>query len=231
MTLRDRLPRGQTLTAILLLIVVLLVGWLAIDQATTRQSLEQAEGSLQLAEDNAADLARQIREACEREGVVARELGSDMCRRAQQIEQAPAETVPGPPGPPGPQGIPGIQGPRGERGPLGPVGAQGPQGIGGQDGTPGSPGAQGVSGLSGAQGPEGPQGESGPAGPAGPAGAAGPTGPQGPAGPEGPEGPAGPTCPDGSILTQVWLRTGESGQPFIPHEAWVCIIDSAPELD
>ena len=219
MTLRDRLPRGQTLTAILLLIVVLLVGWLAIDQALTRQSLQQAEGSLQLAEDNAADLARQIREACDREGVVARELGSDMCRRAQQIERAPAETVPGPPGP---QGIPGIQGPRGERGPLGPVGPQGPQGVGGQDGTPGSPGSQGVSGLSGAQGPEGPQGEAGPAGPQGSAGSTGPTGPQGPAGPA---GPTGPTCPDGSTLTQVWLRTGESGQQFIPQQAWVCIVD------
>jgi hypothetical protein len=176
---RNPLPtnRSHRLTILLLVLLLLLVGWILYDRSTSQQSAE-------LAQDNAASIAAQVRAACERRGLTAIELG-DLCRQAEHIEERPAETIPGPPGPPGPQGV---------AGPPGPPGVRGLQGV---EGNPGPRGIQGDPGAVGPQGPQGPVGETGSAGPAGES-IVGPEGPQGPQGEQGETGPAGPAGPAGS---------------------------------
>jgi hypothetical protein len=182
---RNPLPtnRSHRLTIVLLVLLLLLVGWILFDRSTSQRSAE-------LAADNAASIAAQVRAACDRNGETARELG-DLCRQAQEVEERPAETISGPQGPPGPPGrdstVPGPQGPRGFPGSMG---IQGP---------PGPPGAS-------IEGPQGPAGESvqGPQGPAGEPGVPGPqgepgesiVGPAGPAGEDGQDGAPGPACPN-----------------------------------
>lgn len=129
-------------------------------------------------------------------------------------------------GPPGPQGPQGEQGPAGANG----SGSQGKQGVPGAPGQPGSttqtpssslgagaPGAQGAAGASvvGPPGPPGPAGESivGPAGPAGESvvGPKGATGAVGATGEQGPRGTPGPTCPTGSQLHNIRVKTDKGG--------------------
>jgi hypothetical protein len=88
---RNPLPtsRSHRLTILLLVLLLLLVGWILYDRSTSQQSAE-------LAADNAASIAAQVRAACERRGLTAIELG-DLCRQAEQIEERPAETIPGRP--------------------------------------------------------------------------------------------------------------------------------------
>jgi hypothetical protein len=182
---RNPLPtnRSHRLTILLLILLLLLVGWILFDRSTSQRSAE-------LAADNAASIATQVRAACDRHGETARELG-DLCRQAEEVEQRPAETIPGPmgergmPGPTGPQGPPGLRGLQGEQGEPGPPGPEGPRGI------------QGDPGAVGPVGPSGPTGETGSAGPAGET-IVGPEGPQGPQGEQGETGPAGPAGPAGS---------------------------------
>jgi hypothetical protein len=196
---RNPLPtsRSHRLTILLLILLLLLVGWILFDRSTSQRSAE-------LAQDNAASIASQVRAACDRHGVTARELG-DLCRQAQEVEERPAETIPGPQGEPGPPGrdstVPGPQGPRGFpgsmgiQGPPGPPGASitGPQGpagesIVGPQGVPGEPGSDGADGET----------IVGPAGPPGPAGADSTV--------PGPQGEPGPTCPDDADPI-VWTVT------------------------
>jgi hypothetical protein len=188
---RNPLPtsRSHRLTIILLALLLLLVGWILFDRSTSQRSA-------QLATDNAASIAAQIRAACERNGVTARELG-DLCRQAEQIEERPAETIPGPPGPPGPPGRDStVPGPAGPRGFPGSMGIQGP---------PGPPGAS-------IEGPQGPAGESvqGPQGPAGEPGAPGPQGEPGESivGPAGPAGADGQDGVDGRGIVSVEFING-----------------------
>jgi hypothetical protein len=97
MNIRERwLPRGQIITIVLLVVVVLLVGWTTVDRFSERESRQVAEEELRLAEDNAAALAAQVRVECERRSVIARELG-DLCRTAERVESEPTAPIPGPP--------------------------------------------------------------------------------------------------------------------------------------
>jgi hypothetical protein len=97
----------------------------------------------------------------------------------------------------------------------GPPGPAGPPGGDGEPGQPGEPGPPGV----GTPGPRGGTGERGPAGPAGSStpGAAGEPGPAGPRGEpgqpgeRGARGVPGPTCPAGTALNEVELRTRQGG--------------------
>jgi hypothetical protein len=185
---RNPLPtsRSHRLTIILLALLLLLVGWILFDRSTSQRSA-------QLATDNAASIAAQVRAACERRGLTAIELG-DLCRQAEEVEERPAEVIPGPPGPPGPPGrdstVPGPPGPRGFPGAMG---IQGP---------PGPPGAS-------VEGPQGPAGES-VQGPRGPAGEPGVPGPQGEPGESivGPAGPAGADGADGRGIVSVEFVNG-----------------------
>jgi hypothetical protein len=97
-------------------------------------------------------------------------------------------------------------------------GPPGPAGPPGGDGQPGQPGEQGPPGV-GTPGPRGGTGERGPAGPSGSSapGAAGEPGPAGPRGEpgqpgeRGARGVPGPTCPTGTALAEVELRTRQGG--------------------
>jgi len=185
---RNPLPtsRSHRLTILLLILLLLLVGWILFDRSTSQRSAE-------LAQDNAASIAAQVRAACERRGLTAIELG-DLCRQVEHIEERPAEVIPGPPGPQGPPGrdstVPGPQGPRGFPGSMGIQGPPGPPGAS-VEGPQGPPGES-------VQGPQGPAGERGAPGPQGEPGESivGPPGPAGPAGPAGADGATGPACPD-----------------------------------
>jgi hypothetical protein len=196
---RLRKPHSQVMTALIVAAVLLTVGWITWDRSRTQQES-------QVSADNAASIAAQVRAACDRNGETARELG-DLCRQAEEIEQRPAETIPGPmgergmPGPTGPQGPPGLRGLQGEQGEPGPPGAEGPRGI------------QGDPGAVGPVGPSGPTGETGSAGPAGetivgPEGPQGPQGEQGETGPAGPAGPAGSDGADGRGIVSVTFENG-----------------------
>jgi hypothetical protein len=100
-------------------------------------------------------------------------------------------------GPPGPEGPPGGTGEPGQ------PGEQGPPGVG-------TPGPRGGTGPTGERGPAGPAGSSAP-GAAGEPGPAGPRGEPGQPGERGARGVPGPTCPAGSALAQVDLRTRQGG--------------------
>lgn len=132
-------------------------------------------------ESTAQSLAQQVRTACERDVVSAREQGLN-CEQAQEVTQNPA-IVAGPEGPPGPQGPRGPEGPQGPAGEDGTDGDTGPAGPAGQSGSDGKDGLNGADGKDGATGPQGPEG---------------PPGPQGPPGPPGPPGPQGPPGEDGA---------------------------------
>lgn len=195
----DAAARPRTLV-IVLGVALLLLGWIVIDQLRTSSRAT-------ISEDNATQLASEIRAACERRGETARQLG-DLCQRAVAVEEDPTEPIAGPPGP---EGEAGERGPAGESivGPRGPAGEEGPRGPAGAD-----------SDVPGPQGPAGPPGESivGPQGLVGPQGEpgesiVGPPGPEGPPGedstvpgPEGPQGPAGPAGQDGRGITAVRLE-------------------------
>ena len=195
---RNPLPtsRSHRLTIVLLVLLLLLVGWILFDRSTSQRSAE-------LATDNAASIAAQVRAACERRGLTAIELG-DLCRQAEEVEKRPAETIPGPPGPPGPPGrdstVPGPTGPRGFPGAMGIQGPPGPPGASVE-------GPQGPAGES-VQGPQGPAGEPGAPGPQGEPGESivGPPGPAGETGSAGADGAPGPACPN-DIEPITWTVT------------------------
>lgn len=158
---------------------------------------------------NAVTLAEQVKQACANGQLVIDER--NLCSKAEQVAEAPAELVPGPPGPKGEDGAdgkdgePGTQGPPGPAGANGEDGAPGPAGADGADGATGPAGADGLNGVDGAPGAMGPAGPAGAdstvPGPPGPAGEPGTDGAPGPTGPAGPQGPAGATGPAPSSFT------------------------------
>jgi hypothetical protein len=207
---RNPLPtsRSHRLTIILLALLLLLVGWILFDRSTSQRSA-------QLATDNAASIAAQVRAACERRGLTAIELG-DLCRQAEQIEERPAETIPGPMGERGLScveelGLEACRGPQGVPG----IGIQGRQG---DDGIPG-PSCGEEFGFEACRGPRGESGES----IIGPAGAdstvPGPPGPscvdefgletcRGPAGSDGQDGNNGVDGADGRGIVSIEFVNG-----------------------
>ncbi|MCP3820051.1 collagen-like protein [Streptomyces sp. A3M-1-3] len=163
-----RMPRAEWLGAFTVVLVVLFLGWLAIQVVGLTHDLRTAN-----------------------------EARDALSAQVQRLGEKPIAGPPGSRGEPG-RGEPGPQGPRGYLGPIGPTGPVGPSGSPGGDGEdgvgePGSPGPSGVPGADGdtVVGPRGPQGEPGAAGPAGE------PGPRGEQGPPGERGPAGASCPEG----------------------------------
>ena len=157
-----RLPRAEWLIALTLLVVVLFLGWLAVQVVTLTHDLRAAN-------DARDALAAQVQD-----------LGESPVAGPPGSRGEPGQSVTGPPGEPGEPGAPG------KSGPSGPPGKDGSDGSDGQDGTPGSPGPSGAAGSDGAAGEPGAAGEAGPPGPQGE------PGPAGPAGERGEQGPAGP---------------------------------------
>lgn len=185
----DRLPpqrrRLTPLTVTLIVAIASLVGW-------SVWSLAHARSQARLAAGNAADIATQIRDACERDGETARELG-DLCDRAVEVEEDPVVDPPLPSreqvrdavenyliaNPPA-SGEPGRPGGAGRPPTDAEIDAavarfcqggfcRGDRGVPGERGEPGEDGEPGKDGesITGPEGPQGPPGETivGPTGP------------------------------------------------------------------
>lgn len=200
-------PRpGNVVLAILVLLLVVAVAWLASQVAGLYVHARELDHRLDHAQSVRAQLL-----TTQRAQQAALDKANQRLRNhgAQPVGVPPASAIPGPVGP---QGLPGIEGPPGPPGPRGPAG---PPGEDGQAGAAGKPGAAGTPGAAGATGPQGP------AGPAGPPGPKGDTGPAGPKGDTGAQGPAGPTCPDGYHGEQTTILT-TSG----PEQVFVCAADA-----
>jgi hypothetical protein len=90
------IPRGNALTVVLALVLVAAIGWYLVDRLWAEQRVVVAEEETVLAKENAAQIASEVRAACDRQGQTARELG-DLCRQAEVIEQEPTATIPGRP--------------------------------------------------------------------------------------------------------------------------------------
>lgn len=149
-----RLPRAEWLIALTLVVVVLMLGWLAVQAVTLTQDLRTANDARDL-------LARQV----------------------QELGHSPVAGPPGSRGDPG-QSVTGPRGPQGEPGPVGPTGPVGPSGPTGKTGTPGmsatgAPGTAGQPGTAGSKGDPGPSGPPGAPGKDGADGAAGKNGTDG----------------------------------------------------
>jgi hypothetical protein len=218
MNIRERPSRGQIITIALLALVVLLVGWTTVDRLADRESRQVAEEELQLAEDNAASLAAQIRVECEQRSVIAVELG-DLCRQAEAVEEAPTQVVPVPPT--DSQLMSVLRNLCGDC--RGPRGFTGFDGRDGQDGTDGQDGADGADGTDGAPGVDGQDG------------ASGATGERGPSCVEelgldacrGDQGEPGPACPNDQEATLVEVRIRGGDERFV--DAWLCIEPDDPD--
>lgn len=193
------LPRAEWLVALTGVLVLVFLGWLAVQVVSLSSDLRTSNSARDA-------LARQVQG-----------LGASPVAGPPGSRGAPGGVGPsGPPGSPGPTGPPGADGTDGKDGKSGTPGSPGPSG------SPGSAGAAGKTGANGADGRNGADGAAGPVGPAGPAGPQGPQGEQGPkgdTGDRGPAGPAGPNCPDGySLQTPSW-----------DPDALVCRRDGAPD--
>lgn len=207
MKLGNAVPRGNALTVVLGLVLLAAFGWFLIDRLWAEQRATTAEEQSVLAEENAEQIAAEVRSACEREGEIARELG-DLCRKAEVVEQKPTAPINGIDGRDGQDGRDGRDGRPGRAGVDGRDGDDGRDGRAGVDGTDGTDGTRGLSCVE-ELGLEACRGDMGATGAA---------------------GPPGPECPDGSEAqpTQVRVR-GETGEAqFV--DAWLCLIEaSAPE--
>lgn len=136
-------------------------------QANVRAEAEASNATA--ATTNAQTLAEQVTSACAAGQLVVDER--NLCSKAEEIAQEPANLAPGPPGPKGDTGAAGkdstVPGPPGEDGedstvpgpsgadslipgPIGAAGAPGAKGEPGNDSTvPGPPGADGAPGTNG----------------------------------------------------------------------------------
>lgn len=139
-----RAPRAELLVAFTGLLILLFLGWLAIQVVTLSNDLREANRARDA-------LAAQVQS-----------LGETPVVGPPGSRGEPGESIvgpSGPPGPPGPSGAPGDDG-------TGSPGKDGQDGAAGPSGAPGEAGADGAS-VTGPAGPPGPQGERGPAGPQG----------------------------------------------------------------
>ncbi|MFD6080742.1 hypothetical protein ACFWG5_34765 [Streptomyces hydrogenans] len=171
--LRRCIPRAEMLFAAALVLVMLFLGWLAVQVVTLSQELRTANSARDA-------LASQV------EG-----LGESPIAGPPGSRGLPGESVTGPQGPQGPEGPTGPTGPPGRPGASGPPGPT-PTAIPGPSGAPGADSTvPGPAGADGATGPVGPAGPTGPAGPVGPAGAPGKDGTDGLAGQDGAPGKDG----------------------------------------
>lgn len=82
---QHRPGRRQPVTLALMLALAAVLLWVFWDRA-------QAEERAELSEGNAQHIAEEVRDACRRQGEVARRLG-DICRQAEEVAAAPAEPV------------------------------------------------------------------------------------------------------------------------------------------
>lgn len=90
-------PRARRTNVAILVVLLLLVGWIAVDRWLTGQRAQNAEES-------ARTLAEQVTEACEDPARVARNDLGYLCERADEVAADPAEAAQGPTGSPGPRG-------------------------------------------------------------------------------------------------------------------------------
>jgi len=114
-------------------------------------------------DNNAAQLAGQVSQACAENRTLAVAQGLD-CDKAEDVKENTPAVIEGPKGEPGERGFTGEQGDPGVAGRDGATGPQGPSGINGSQGAVGATGAQGESGVPGEPGPIGPEGPQGPKG-------------------------------------------------------------------
>jgi len=142
-----RPPRAEWLVAFTGLMVVLFLGWLAIQVVTLSNDLREANRARDA-------LAAQVQS-----------LGQTPVAGPPGSRGEPGESIVGPSGPPGPAGPSGVPGDDA----TGKPGKDGQDGQDGATGAPGEPGTNGTDGesVTGPAGPPGAQGEPGPAGPQG----------------------------------------------------------------
>lgn len=169
-------------------------------------AVNAAYGNTQLQEKQ--DLAQEFDEACKSAEFTTSTVGSNICRKAEQVASEPGAPLAGP------AGERGLQGERGERGFPGPAGSPGAPG---KDSTvPGPVGPQGLAGLLGLTGSRGEQGIPGPVGPVGATGSPGADSTvPGPPGMTGATGPAGPAGADSTVPGPP----GSPGEPGPPGPA------------
>lgn len=139
-----RAPRAEWLVAFTGLLIVLFLGWLAIQVVTLSNDLRESNRARDA-------LAAQVQS-----------LGETPVAGPPGSRGEPGESIVGPSGPPGPAGPSGAPGDDA----TGTPGKDGQDGAEGPSGAPGEPGTDGES-VTGPAGPPGPQGEPGPAGPQG----------------------------------------------------------------
>lgn len=138
-------------------------------------------------DNNAAQLATQVSQACAENRALAVAQGLD-CDKANDVKENTPAVIEGP------------RGPQGERGFTGDSGMNGRDGIAGAKGQPGINGSQGVTGATGAQGQTGAKGEPGEPGPEGP------QGPQGEKGETGDRGADGQPGADAPVISKMTFK-------------------------
>lgn len=185
-----RPPRAEWLIALTGVVVVVFLGWLALQVVSLSGDLRTANEARDL-------LARQV----------------------QGLGEKPIAGPPGSRGEPG-ESITGPRGPQGDPGPPGPTGPSGPPGEDGQDGDDGaagvgSPGPSGDPGTDGQAGPPGPQGEPGPAGPQGEPGPPGEDGRDGQTCPDGYSLQPPPDDPDALVCRRDGAPAPQKGRGLL----------------
>ena len=188
---RGRGAPPMWLSASMLVVALLSLGWTIWSISTSKQEADEAASS-------ASALADQVAQACEENAVKVN--GRDICSKAEQVKRDVKPAEPGPEGPkgdpgpkgsPGSKGDPGTEGKPGEPGSEGEAGEPGPKGEPGSEGEAGEPGSKGEAGAPGSKGEPGAPGSKGEPGAPGPKGEKGDPGPAGAKGEKGDPGPAG----------------------------------------
>jgi len=225
-------PDGALIAAILAGIAGVITAWAAVIRARKRgtkhceEALAQARAEAEAAHD---ELHRLRMERGEVDWLMLISIAFIVLALILASVSGREHAQTGPAGPPGKQGAQGEPGARGERGPAGApgstitvpasssvAGATGAQGAQGRAGV-GTTGATGATGAPGASvvGPPGAPGAPGASvvGPPGPPGKQGAPGPQGARGPQGVPGTF--TCPRGSRLEQLTVKTAKGGSTAV----------------
>jgi hypothetical protein len=212
---------GAVIAAVLTGVAGVVASYAALVRARKRGSRE-CEDRLRIARVEAEDMAAELHALRMRGEIDLVWLLGIACFAAAVVFGALAlshEST----GPAGERGPAGVQGERGEPGARGPAGVPGSTSTGssstgaaGATGSTGSAGAQGEpgatsTGAAGAQGPPGPAGAVGAQGQPGEVGAQGERGATGSTGAQGARGAPGPTCPVGTTLKVLDVKTERGG--------------------